>query len=298
MAWILLTLFYGVVKGAREIVKKKALEISTVMEVLFFYTLLGFLMLLPDIPHVWGMSLRMYLLVAIKSFVIFVAWLCGFYAIKRLPVSVYGILDLSRVLFSTLLGVIVIGEQLKTLQIVGLCLVAEGLMMLGMRRGREKVGSSKAPSPQKTETDRRNSMPFLVILAFFSAFLNAVSGTMDKILTIQEGITTAQLQFWYMLYLLVFYGLFVIVTRRPVNAKKTIKNYWIWILSLLFIAADRALFMANAYPESRVTVMTILKQAGTIVTILAGRIVFKEKDTAFKLLCAVVIIAGIVLGAV
>ena len=285
MAWILLTLFYGVVKGARELVKKKALEISTVMEVLFFYTLLGFLMLIPDIPHVWGMSVRMYLLVAIKSFVIFVAWLCGFYAVKRLPVSVYGILDLSRVLFSTLLGVIVIGERLKPLQIAGLCLVAEGLMMLGMRRRREK-------------SEKRNNMPFLVILAFLSAFLNAVSGTMDKILTIREGITTSQLQFWYMLYLLVFYGLFILITRRPVNAKKTIKNYWIWILSILFILADRALFMANAYPESRVTVMTILKQAGTVVTILAGRIVFKEKDTVFKLFCAAVIIAGIVLGAV
>ena len=285
MAWILLTLFYGVVKGAREIVKKKALEISTVMEVLFFYTLLGFLMLIPDIPHVWGMSVRMYLLVAIKSFVIFVAWLCGFYAVKRLPVSVYGILDLSRVLFSTLLGVIVIGERLKPLQIAGLCLVAEGLMMLGMRRRREK-------------SEKRSNMPFLVILAFLSAFLNAVSGTMDKILTIREGITTSQLQFWYMLYLLVFYGLFILITRRPVNAKKTIKNYWIWILSILFILADRALFMANAYPESRVTVMTILKQAGTVVTILAGRIVFKEKDTVFKLFCAAVIIAGIVLGAV
>ena len=34
--WMLLTLFYGLIKGGREIVKKKAIEKSTVFEVLFF----------------------------------------------------------------------------------------------------------------------------------------------------------------------------------------------------------------------------------------------------------------------
>ncbi len=315
MAWILLTLFYGVVKGIREIVKKKALEISTVMEVLFFYTLFGFLMILPDIPNVWGMTPKMYLLVAVKSFVIFVAWLCGFYAIKRLPISVYGILDLSRVLFSTMLGVIVIGEAPGMLQNVGMCLVAAGLVFLGMyreggvkrlRRSRNSAGdvSTERSIPEKavqesTEGKKRfrESMPCFVILAFFSAFLNAVSGTMDKILTNRVGITSSQLQFWYMLYLLVFYGLFIMIARTPVRVKSTLKNYWIWILSFLFIAADRALFIANSYPESKVTVKTLLKQAGAVVTILAGRFVFHEKGTIYKLLCAGVIITGIVLGA-
>ena len=41
--WMLLVLLYGVLKGVREVVKKKALTKNTVMEVLFFYTLLAFL---------------------------------------------------------------------------------------------------------------------------------------------------------------------------------------------------------------------------------------------------------------
>ena len=45
--WMLLVLLYGVLKGAREIVKKKALTKSSVIEVLFFYTLLGFLFVTP-----------------------------------------------------------------------------------------------------------------------------------------------------------------------------------------------------------------------------------------------------------
>ena len=69
MSWMIYTLFYGVVKGGREIVKKKALEKSTVFEVLFFYTLFGFIFLLPTLPFVLRMTPLQYLLTAVKAFV-------------------------------------------------------------------------------------------------------------------------------------------------------------------------------------------------------------------------------------
>ena len=64
----------------------------------------------------------------------------------------------------------------------------------------------------------------------------------------------------------------------------------------MFILADRALFIANQDPDSKVTVMTLIKQSGCIVTILGGRLVFKEKNIVHKLICAAVIVAGIVIG--
>ena len=54
--WMLLVLLYGVLKGAREIVKKKALTKSSVIEVLFFYTLLGFLFVTPQAPSAMGLE--------------------------------------------------------------------------------------------------------------------------------------------------------------------------------------------------------------------------------------------------
>ncbi len=277
-SWVLLTLFYGLMKGAREVVKKKALEISTVIEVLFFYTLIGFLMLLWDTGNAFFVDRAKLPLIALKSFVIFVAWICGFKAIKSIPLGVYGILDMSRMLFATLLGVIVIGERPGIGQIAGNLIVAVGLLMLGFQKGGKK----------------EDTRPHYVLLAFISAFLNAVSGTMDKILT--KDVTSGQLQFWYMLFLLVFYGLYVVFTRTKMEVKKTVKNYWIWILSFMFILADRALFMANAIPDSKVTVMTVIKQSSVIVTVLAGRIFFKEKGMAYKLLCAAVVMAGIIIS--
>lgn len=279
--WMLLVLFYGVMKGAREIVKKKSLEKNTVIEVLFFYTLISFLMVTPEITQAGGLSAMQLFWIAVKSFVIFVAWICSFRAIERLPISFYGILDLSRVLFSTLLGVVVLQETLGVLQTIGLVLVCAGLLLLKQR---------KAPA----SAEKEKVAPIYVLMALASCILNAVSGMMDKIL--MKEMNSAQLQFWYMLFLVLYYALYLVVTRTKLRWKSVFKNYWIWLLSLMFVSADYALFVANASPDSRVTIMTLIKQSGAIVTILGGKFIFHEKNILRKAICAGIIIAGIVIS--
>jgi len=280
--WIWLVLLYGILKGAREICKKKALELNTAMEVLFIYTLLSFLMVVPDIKNAMGMDNHFYGLVAIKSFVIFLAWMFSFTAIKKLPISLYGVLDLSRVLFATLSGTLILGEVMSGFHVAGLILVCTGLLMLKWKKNPDN-------ETEKTE-------PKFIIMALLSCLLNAVSGFMDKIL--MKDINSSQLQFWYMLFLVIMYLIYILIRHIPIDFKSAVKNKWIWILSIMFMIGDRALFIANASPDSQISIMTLLKQAGCIVTILAGRYIFKEKNTTHKLKCAAVIILGIVLGTV
>ena len=71
--WIILVLIYGLLKGAREVCKKKSLEKNTVIEVLFFYTLFSFLLVLPNIANLGNISLKLLSLIALKSFIIFLA---------------------------------------------------------------------------------------------------------------------------------------------------------------------------------------------------------------------------------
>ncbi len=286
MLWIFLILLYGILKGAREILKKKALEKNSTIEVLFVYTLLSFLIVLPDAGNAAGMELRFYFYIAAKSFVIFLAWMCSFKAIRKMPISLYGVLDLSRVMFATLLGVIVLHEVLSGYQVVGLLFVSAGLLLLKYRPRRG----------QRAETEQAaQGVGFVyVVMAFASCMLNALSGLLDKIL--MRDISSAQLQFWYMLFLVLFYLLYILLTRTPVDLKSAVRNRWVWMLSILFVIADRALFIANGMPGSRITVMTLLKQAGCVVTILAGKYLFREKDTTHKMVCAMIIIAGIVIG--
>ncbi|MCH5260210.1 MAG: EamA family transporter [Lachnospiraceae bacterium] len=284
MLWIPLVLLYGVLKGVREIVKKKALEKNSTIEVLFMYTLLSFAIVLPEAKAAMGMEMKFYFYVALKSFVIFLAWMCSFRAIKKMPISLYGVLDLSRVMFATLLGVIVMHEVLGVYQTIGLILVSAGLLFL---KYRPRSMRDAAAGEQRVEVK-------YVIMAFASCMFNAVSGLLDKVL--MKDISSSQLQFWYLFFLMLMYLLFVLFSRTPVRLRSVVRNRWVWLLSVLIVVADRALFIANGMQDSRITVMTLLKQAGCIVTILAGRFLFKEKNTTHKMFCALVIVAGIVIA--
>lgn len=290
MMWIWLVLLYGIIKGIREIVKKKALQKNATIEVLFLYTLLAFVIVLPDAKNAMGLETKYFFFIGLKSFVIFLAWIFSFKAIKKMPISLYGVLDLSRVLFATLLGVIVLQEALGVFQVIGLVLVSAGLLLLKYRPVKKvPVGQAVVSDADQEKVDVK-----IVLMAFASCLFNAISGLLDKLL--MKDISSSQLQFWYLLFLVLFYLLFILVTRTKIQFFSVLKNYWVWLLSILIVVADRVLFLANGMEGSRITVMTLLKQAGCIVTILAGRFLFHEKNTGHKLFCAMIIIAGIVFG--
>ena len=292
MIWILLTLVYGLLKGGREISKKKAMDKSSVMEVLLIYTLIGFLIVVPRAPHAMGMEPYQYGLVLIKSFSIFIAWMMGFHALKHLPVSLYGVLDLSRVLLGMLLGVIILHEVLLWNQILGLALVVFGLMALRFKLFGKKETEEK-DSESSSEDAPEGSRTKFVLLAFGSCVLNSVSALLDKIL--MKDISSSQMQFWYMLFLLALYSLYVLITRTKIR-KDSFKNGWIWLMSIMFVIGDASLFIANADPDSSVTVMTVVKQSACFVTILGGKFVFHEKGIAYRIFCASIILIGIVMS--
>lgn len=277
--WMIFVLIYGLIKGFREIVKKESLKKNTVMEVLFFYTLFAFLIVCPDIKNAFGVPYEKMWIIMIKALAVFSAWIFSFHAIKKLPISLYGILDLSRVVFATLLAIAVLHESPTLSTTAGLILVSIGLLLLKFPTKESK----KEKAPVK-----------LVLFALASCMLNAFSGLLDKIL--MKDLTSTQLQFWYMLFMVIYYLLYILVTRTKINMKTSVKNPWIWLLAVLFVIADRSLFMANADPASKITVMTLIKQSSCLVTIFAGKFLYHEKNILHKSICAAIVLAGIVIS--
>lgn len=272
--WIILVLLYGILKGIRDVIKKKALEKSTVMEVLFFYTVIAFIMVLPTAPQAVSLD-KVYIgAIAFKSLLVFSAWLLGFKALSKLPVSFYGVMDLSGVLFSVVMSSWFLHEVLKINQYIGLAVVMIGLLLVNYNKGAKGEIKSK-----------------YAVIALISCILNASSGILDKIL--MQHMTSTQLQFWFMALMVVFYFVYIIITREKVNWKCIKDNLWIILMSVLFVIGDKALFEANSIPGSSVSVMTVLKQSACFVTILGGKLVFKEKNIVFRLICAVIVVAGI-----
>lgn len=280
--WIIFILLYGILKGAREPIKKGVLRDVGVLTALFVYTFVGFLMSAPTAQGVFSVTPFAFGLVVIKSLVIFVAWILAFLAIKKVPVSVYGICDMSRVIFSTLLGVFFLNESLTPKGIVSLILVVIGLYF--------------ANTKKSAENENYQMKYIWIILA--ECFLNAVSGTMDKYIMSTGEITSSALQFWFMLLLSVFYLAYILIKREKLEFKKAFTNPWLYVLSFSLILGDRLLFIANADPESQVTVMTLIKQSSAIVTVILGRLIYKEKNILRKLICAGIILAGITLAVI
>ncbi len=279
--WVILVLLYGIFKGVREPIKKKILEKHDVISALFAYTFIGFLMTIPMAKNVFSLSARMYALIGLKSFVIFFAWIATFAAVKKLSVSFYSVMDLSRVVFSTLMGVIFLNESLTLKGILSLILVVTGLYLANTK---------------KEESDKKTDVRY-VWLVLFSCLLNAVSGTLDKYLMSTGEITSIQLQFWFMLMLSAMYYIYILIKGEKVGIIACAKNPYVYILSFLLIVGDKFLFTANSYETSQVTIMTLIKQSSAIVAILSGKIVYGEK-IARKLWCAGIIIFGIVLAVI
>lgn len=281
-AWVIFVALFGLFKGIREPIKKKALQKDNLLGVLFLYTFLGFLMVIPTAKNVFSIPPAVFALIFVKSFSVFSAWMLAFLSVKRMPVSLYGVIDMSRVVFSTLLGVFFLGEVLTLRGTVSLLIVLLGIYLVN----RKKSGSQETVSQK------------YIWFTIGSCVLNAVSGTLDKYIMSKSVITSSQLQFWFMLMMSLMYLAMILIKREKVNLVSCLKNPYIYALSVLLVLGDRLLFIANADPNSRVTVMTLIKQCSVIVTIISGKIFYKEKNIVYKLICAAIIICGIILAVI
>lgn len=74
---------------------------------------------------------------------------------------------------------------------------------------------------------------------------------------------------------------------------KIAKNYWIPIASICLVVGGILLFEANANIDSKVAIMTLLKQTTIITSVILGKIMFKEEDIIKKLFYSLLIIIGI-----
>ncbi len=277
--WFFLVLLYGIIKGIRDIIKKKALEKSSLMEVLFLYTFLGFIFILPFSGKALQVSSLKLFYVFIKSLAVFIAWLCSFTAIRKVPLGIYGLCDMSGIIFSISFGVLFFNESLTIYRVLGLILVLTGLLFV-------KLSENKI-------TTQGVSAKYIALL-FIACICNSISGAFDKML--MKQMDSGALQFWFMLFLVVLYILYMLVKHIKIDFRAIYKNPLILILSIIFVIGDKALFLANAAGGSTVVVMTLIKQINVIIVILGGRLLYKEKNTLKRILCALLIIAGIVVS--
>jgi len=277
--WILYTLIYAIFTGFFQCTKKKAVEKNSVLEVLAIFSTMAFILSALTSKNVLNISYSSLIIIFIKSIVIVIAWILSLYAIKNMPISLYSVINLSRIIFSIIMSVFFLGEQLTTILIIGAIIIILGLFLVN------KVSNEKS----KKET---NFKIILILLA--SCLLSSISAIIDK--QILKCVNPIQLQFWFLFFLSVCYWIIILLKNKKINIQNLKKNYWILIAAICLTIADRFLFKANEIPESKVSIMTLIKQLSVIEGIILGKIFFDEKNIIKKLLCSLLIIIGLALA--
>ena len=275
--WVLLIILSALFTSFSEVAKKKALKTNTTIEVLTGYTTISFIIVAILSKNAFSIDKTYIPIILLKSTVIALSWIFAIQALKCLQLSIYGILKITRILFTILLGVIILGETISLSTAIGMMMVIIGLILVNTT----------------TDTDENKKSSFKVILLFLiSCFFSSVSSIIDK--KVLADISSSQLQLWFYLFLTVYFWIIVFVKQKKVDFKKLKVNYWVPVIAILLVLSDRVLFMANKDSSSKASIIVVLKQLSAVISIILGKIIFKEKDIIKKLLYSLFIIAGVV----
>ena len=276
--WIVYILICAFFSGFFGVAQKKATNKSSVYEILAGFCTLAFLFVAITTKDAFEIDFTYLPIILLKSLIIVVVWGIGIYVVKKLPVSLYEILKLSTIVFSVILSWIIFKEVITVKILTGIIIVLLGLVLVNL------ISDNR---------DNKEVSLKLILIMLVSCFLSAVSAIIDK--GILSHITSSQLQFWFMLFLMIAFWVILIIKEKKVNFKNIKNNYWIILIALSITLGDRFLFKANSEPESSVSIIMVLKQLSVIESIILGKIMFNEKNIIKKLMCSLVVIAGIVL---
>ena len=276
--WILLVILVSFFISFSEVAKKKALKMNSTYEVLTGYTTISFLIILFFTKDAFSIDKAYLLIILFKSIIVALSWTLAFDALKELQLSIYGMLKISRILFTILLGLLVLGERISIPTVIGMIIVITGLVLVN--------------TTINVDHDKKSSLKVIVYF-LISCFLSSVSAIIDK--KILVDISSSQLQFWFYVFLTVYFWILLLVKQKKIDFKKMKVNYWILIIAAFVAASDRFLFVANENPSSKASIIVILKQLSVVISIFLGKFIFKEKDTIKKLLYSFIIILGLII---
>lgn len=296
--WVAAAFLSALLLGLYDVAKKRSLSGNAVVPVLFLNTLFSSFIFLPAIldgelhlglfdadfmlSHYGGdIVLSDHLLVVLKAAITLSSWLCGYYAIKHLPLTIVGPVNATRPVAVLVGAVLLFGERLNAWQWGGVLITIVSLYLLSRAGHKESIDF------------RRNRH----VWALFAAMLlGAVSGLYDKFLIANCGLEPLFVQSWFGVYQLAMMTLIGAVIWLP---KRKVERFeWRWTIPLISVfvsAADLFYYHALDDEGSMIAVVSMIRRSSVIVTFLCGAIIFGERNLRAKAVDLLLIIVGMVL---
>ena len=294
MNWIEASLLSAFLLGIYDLCSKHSVRDNAVLPVLFFSTLCGALVwftllaaaaifphrlpaaLVPE-PLTWKQHLQLIL----KSGIVASSWVCTYFAVKHLPVSLAAPVRATSPLWTLAGALMILREQPTALEILGVLTTIASF-----------VGLSFAGRRDGVHFHRDKWIWHLVA----GTMLGAVSSLYDKYLLGRQHFSVPTVQCWFSIYLVMFFAPVALGWKLRWWSRHQFQWRWsIPLVALALLAADYVYFSALRQPEALVSVVMSLRRGNTLVAFAGGLLFFGERHGWRKLPAVLGILVGIAL---
>ena len=290
--WLALAFCSAFLLGCYDVNKKLSLNGNAVIPVLFMNTLFSSLLFVPFIilsfctdwldgtmVYVPQASMEAHLRVFVKAIIVLSSWISGYFALKHLPLTLAGPIKATQPVLTLLGALLIFGERLNGYQWAGVLCALASFYLLSLSGKKEGI---------------RFAHNRWIFLMFLSIMMGALSGLYDKHLMRSLDVMTVQV--WFNIYQLAIMSVVLLTLWYP-NRKKTTPFQWRWniiFISLFLCLADWIYFYALTFPDSMISIVSMVRRSSVLVTFTAGALFFHEKNLKSKALDLLLVLLGMI----
>ncbi len=294
MTWIALGLLAGLVLGTYDFLTKLALKEKTVLEVVFWCSVLGSALWLPFLyaPAQWSGALRtlglapqsldtaQQLALLPKSTMMVVTWILSYYSVKFLPLSISAGVRASGPLWTALGAVLLLSESLNWWQWLGLAVSMGSYYLFSLIGKKEGIHFS------------RNHWVLCMLAA---TLLSSANALYDKhiLATLQMDLAAVQA------YSAVQRGAIALLllpwVLRDLEVLSLLRRNWaVPAIAFAYVLAEYIYLAAVQQEGALISVISVLRRTNLVMVFALSTLFFRENYIWRKTLA----IAGVLLGIV
>ena len=292
--WLALAFISATFLGFYDTSKKASLKDNAVLPVLFLNTVFSTLIFSPFLlDYIGGFgwftdtfldtasgaesSLQAHLLVVLKAFIVLSSWICGYFGLKHLPLTIVGPINATRPVIVLVGAMLIFGERLNAYQWIGVLISLSSIFLMSRAGKKENI-------------DFRSNRWIWCVAA--ATLMGAVSGLYDK--HIMKSLSPMFVQSWFNLYQMIIMAVVCALMWYP-RRHQTTPFHWsraIPLISIFICLADFAYFTSLNDPDSMISVVSLVRRSSVIISFLCGVIIFKERNIKAKVLDLALLLAG------
>ena len=281
--WILFAFVSATLLGFYDVFKKQSLRDNAVLTVLLLNCLFSSIIFLPMIWYApfGGWEVQRY--IVLKAFIVLSSWICGYYAMKHLPLTIVGPVNATRPMLVLLGAIFIFDERLNLFQWTGVLLALSSFLLLKLGGKKEGIDFM------------RNRWALCLIAA---ALLGACSGLYDKYLMSSPeegglGLNRLTVQSYFNFYQLAIMLIVVMLERWKGQSENSFKWRWtIPFISIFICAADLAYFYSLSLDDAMISVVSMVRRGSVVVSFMMGAFLFHERNLKSKAVDLVLVLLG------